>query len=43
MVINVSQIITLDKSFLQEKIARLPADHLVVFDQGLRLVLALRG
>jgi mRNA interferase MazF len=40
-VINVSQIITLDKSLLAKKIKTLPALVLDQIDQGLRLVLAL--
>lgn len=40
-VINVSQIITLDKNFLSEKIARLGAQHLNALNEGLKLVLSL--
>lgn len=40
-VINVSQIVTLDKSFLSEKAGRLPSAILNEVDEGVRLVLAL--
>jgi mRNA interferase MazF len=40
-VINVSQLITLDKAFLTEKIAKLNAQHLNALNEGLRLVLGL--
>ncbi len=40
-VINVSQIITIDKIFLTEKIAKLNAQHLNALDAGLGLVLGL--
>ena len=39
--VNVSQILTLDKQFLIERIGRLPAKVLEEVEQGLRLVLAL--
>lgn len=42
-VVNVSQIITVDKSFLRERIGRLNPRLLGDVDQGLRLVLSLRG
>lgn len=40
-VINVSQIFTVDKSFLQERIGRVPIAKLREVDEGLRLVLSL--
>jgi len=40
-VINVSQIITLDKSFLTERVSILPSDIIAEVDEGLRLVLKL--
>ena len=40
-VVNVSQLITLDKAFLDERIGRLSPAHLARVEQGLRLVLAL--
>lgn len=40
-VINVSQLVTLDKSFLAERIGRIPAAKLHEVDEGVRLVLAL--
>jgi mRNA interferase MazF len=40
-VVNVSQLITLDKSVLTEKVARLPADPLRAVEAGIKLVLAL--
>jgi mRNA interferase MazF len=40
-VVNVSQVITLDKSFLTEHIASLPSDKMKHVDEGLRLVLNL--
>ena len=40
-VVNVSQIITLDKSYLVEKVKRLNEDAMAKIDEGLRLVLAL--
>lgn len=41
-VVNVSQIITVDKSVLAAKVKSLPADVMDSIDQGLTLVLALR-
>ncbi|MCX6348885.1 MAG: type II toxin-antitoxin system PemK/MazF family toxin [Candidatus Aureabacteria bacterium] len=38
-VANVSQIITLDKSFLTERISRLDAEKMTEIENGLRLVL----
>jgi mRNA interferase MazF len=40
-VINVSQLITVDKSFLTQRIGRLSPQRLHQLDEGLRLVLAL--
>ncbi|MFN2365322.1 MAG: type II toxin-antitoxin system PemK/MazF family toxin, partial [Desulfurivibrionaceae bacterium] len=40
-VINVSQIITIDKSFLSEKIHTLSNDIIAQVDEGLKLVLKL--
>ncbi len=40
-VTNVSQIVTLDKSFLTERISRLSTDKMKYVDDGLRLVLNL--
>ncbi|MBI4298281.1 MAG: type II toxin-antitoxin system PemK/MazF family toxin [Chloroflexi bacterium] len=39
--LNVSQIITLDKRYLTERIGRLPSKQLSDLDEGLRLVLSL--
>ena len=40
-VINVSQLITLDKSYLTERVGTLPAEKLSALENGLRLVLSL--
>jgi mRNA interferase MazF len=40
-VANISQVITVDKSFLTERIGALPAQFLQQIETGLRLVLAL--
>ena len=40
-VVNVSQLITLDKSPLTEKVSRLPAESLREVEAGIKLVLAL--
>jgi len=40
-VINVSQLVTLDKSFLTERVRALPPSTLAKVEQGLRLVLCL--
>lgn len=40
-VVNVSQIITVDKSFLTERVGRLAGRLLVEVDDGLRLVLSI--
>ena len=40
-VVNVAQLITLDKSLLTEKVSRLPAESLREVEAGIKLVLAL--
>ncbi|MEZ5454196.1 MAG: type II toxin-antitoxin system PemK/MazF family toxin [Thiothrix sp.] len=40
-VINVSQILTLDKSFLIEKVSRLPDKKIATLDEGLKLSLSI--
>ncbi|MEZ5476866.1 MAG: type II toxin-antitoxin system PemK/MazF family toxin [Thiolinea sp.] len=40
-VINVSQILTLDKSFLVEKVGRLPDKKISALDEGLKLSLSI--
>ncbi len=40
-VVNVSQLITLDKSLLTDKVSRLPAESLREVEAGIKLVLAL--
>jgi mRNA interferase MazF len=40
-VVNVSQVLTLDKRFLSQRVGRLPGRSLVQVEQGLRLVLSL--
>jgi mRNA interferase MazF len=40
-VINVSQVVTIDKAFLEEKIGRLSPEQMSELEDGLRLVLAL--
>ena len=40
-VVNVSQVITLDKSFLTEDVGRLTDKQLVQLDEGLKLVFSL--
>ena len=40
-VVNVSQVATLDKSFLMEKVGRLPRPKLQAVQEGLRLVMGL--
>ncbi len=40
-VVNVSQVVTLDKSFLTERISTISADKMADVDDGLRLVLNL--
>lgn len=39
-VVNVSQIITLDKSYLTERVAKLKVNYMNEVDDGLRLVMA---
>jgi mRNA interferase MazF len=41
-VVNVSQLITLDKSLFTEKVSRLPAESLREVEAGIKLVLALQ-
>ena len=41
-VVNVSQLITLDKSLLTEKVSRLPAESLREVEAGIKLVFALQ-
>ncbi len=38
-VVNVSQLMTLDRRFLAERVGKLPRDSLAAVDSGLRLVL----
>jgi mRNA interferase MazF len=40
-IVNVSQMITVDKSFLTERVGRVTGRHLVEVDDGLRLVLSI--
>jgi mRNA-degrading endonuclease toxin of MazEF toxin-antitoxin module len=40
-VVNVSQIVTLDKSYLVERVGRLAAKHFASVEAGVRLVLEL--
>ena len=40
-VVNVSQIITIDKSFLTQRVGRIPSGLLTSVDDGLRLALSL--
>ena len=40
-VVNVSQVVTLNKSYLIERVGRIPASKLQEVDEGLRLVLGL--
>jgi mRNA interferase MazF len=40
-VVNVSQVLTLDKRFLSERVGRLPVQLLTKVEQGLGLVLSL--
>ena len=40
-VINVSQVLTLDKTFLSKKLRKLPKNKVVCLNEGLRLVLAI--
>jgi mRNA interferase MazF len=40
-VVNVSQLITLDKTFLNDRVGKLSSSKMQVIDEGVRLVLAL--
>lgn len=40
-VVNVSQVVTLDRSYLKERVGRLGAGPMKAVDSGLRLVLSL--
>ncbi len=40
-VINVSQLITLDRSFLTERVGRVPSKQITALENGLRLILSL--
>ena len=40
-VVNVSQIVTIDKSYLAERVSRLAAKHVTAVDEGVRLALDL--
>jgi mRNA interferase MazF len=40
-VVNVSQVLTLDKAFLKERVGSLPPEAMAAVDEGLRLVLSL--
>jgi mRNA interferase MazF len=40
-VVNVSQLITVDKSYLTERVGALKADYMKEVEDGLRLVLAI--
>lgn len=40
-VVNVSQVVTLDKAYLTERAGKLPKRHAGAIDEGLRLVLGL--
>ncbi|MGD9170365.1 MAG: type II toxin-antitoxin system PemK/MazF family toxin [Candidatus Thiodiazotropha sp.] len=40
-VVNVSQLLTLDKSFLVDKAGRMPSKKLVALEEGLKLVLSI--
>jgi mRNA interferase MazF len=40
-VVNVSQLLTLDRRFLTERLGRLPPPTIAKLDEGLRLVMAL--
>jgi mRNA interferase MazF len=40
-VVNVSQVITLDRRYLDDRVGRLAPRHLAAVDEGLRLVLSL--
>ncbi len=40
-VVNISQLVTLDREFLSDKAGRLSAKHMAAVDDGLRLVLSI--
>jgi len=40
-VINISQLVTLDREYLSDKVGKLSARHMAAVDEGLRLVLNL--
>ena len=40
-IINVSQLITLDKSFLNDRVGKISSPKMLAVDEGIRLVLAL--
>ncbi len=40
-VVNVSQVLTLDKSFLSNKVGKLPQEKILLLNEGLRLVLSI--
>jgi len=40
-VVNISQLLTIDKSFLTKKVGRLPQNDLAVLNEGLKLVLSI--
>ena len=40
-VVNVSEIVTIDKSYVAERVSRLAAKHVTAVDEGVRLVLDL--
>lgn len=40
-VVNVSQVVTIDRSFMTRRVARLPEEYMVHIDTGLRAVLDL--
>lgn len=40
-VVNVSQVLTLDKTFLTDQVGKLPSEKLVALNEGLKLVLSI--
>ena len=40
-VVNISQLLTIDKSFLTKKVGRLPQNELAILNEGLKLVLSI--
>ena len=40
-VVNISQLVTLDREYLSDKAGNLSAEHMVAVDDGLRLVLSI--